>query len=1550
MELGGRADKLGNDYERAWVVRQLLLVLQGEAESVLWEGLGDDERGVDVWVSYSDGTRVGYQCKRQNGSVGKWQISDLREVLENAKFQLKRSPTHRFIFVSADPAAELRELADRSRRADGNAKVYTEHLAVTSRVIQNAFGKVCEYWGLDSSEAKNQSEVFELLCRIEVQAFDCGRAGREELRSLARATVEGEAKSVINELEKFAQEKLGNRVHADQVRDYLRKRNFQPRRLSDDAEVQAGIERLQERFERSLGHLLIGGKVIERHETAELLEKIMEGGEARILCVHGQAGCGKSGILYELTKRLEEDEVPFLPVRLDRYYPAKNSDWFGKEGCGLPSSLVACLKAVAGKRRGVLILDQLDAIRWTSAHSAEAWDVVEEIVEEALAHSNLCVLVACRSFDLNDDPRIKAWKSRQKNGFAVIKVGELQEEKVAEVVKDQGGNWGAFSARQKRLLRSPENLYLWTQLESANQTFRTATDLMKKYWEDLWKKKVPALNVSIQECRGVLDELVKYMDKSGRLKAPDNLVPHLTNAQDALISLNVLGRSDDGVVFSHQSHLDYLVAERVLSEIRSGEGGLVGWLKRTNQSLFRREQLRHVLTLLRDEDEKVYCNTLEVILKTADIRFHLKHLVLTFLGNIDAPLVKEVELVLRLLEVNEWSEQVTNIVLWNRTQWFKVLYDNGTIEKWLNSEEDRNIELAMRMMTVLLPECSEEVYRSIRPFEGAGNEWTERIKNTLALRYDVYKECAELFAMRIRLIRRGVFMPQFLHWEQLAKKTPRRCLLLFRVCVSRLVDLYLQLPKDSSRGELPSLSCLGWQDVEFVAVAAERKPKYACWTLMQWILRRNETIKELMERYHPYEDVERDEELLAMRDNLELPLVLPAIEKVLTTGGSIFARDWAREFFKAMSDTYGRLPRRAKKAMIRGLSEGPDELADNAIVWLSEHPDAFKLERGYYVGCWEPAERLIRRFSSVCSDNVLKRLEETILEHREAEIKRDYERKIDLFRTYNVIICNEYGRTQHVLLRCVPKELLSEKARTLLRQLDRKFAANALHKAQEFHGGCVGSPIPSEKLGFVSDKEWLRIIDADWSQKSRRWKQMGPDRVGEANHEHFADDFGCIAEQQPQRFAKLGLHITKDAYSGYMSRILRAVALKEPPDSVKDEEREKWEPATGTQVEAVLEYVDYSEERNQAVSFCELIEKRCDADWPEDILKRLVRYATEHPDPGPEEFTVKRIGANGEHVPDVINSAINCVRGRAAGAIARLLFDQPGLIAKFEPAIEKLVNDSSPAVRVAAMRVCLPILNIDRDKAVALFVKACDMEDDRILDGPYADRFITYAWHTHIEVIKPIIERMARSENQKVATAGAGWATGIWLRKGEMEALKKKCCVGSDEQRKGAAKVAARWLRDGSDLAKHVELLKRFFVDEETEVRREGACVFRREERLHIPEVVSLSEYYVETPSFDDGPNMLFYGLEDYTGNLALYAETLLKAGHKLAEELAPAARNIATRIAGATRIFAKLMLRLYEQTYNSREKELNLRCLGIWDRMLEAGIVETRTLEEIGA
>jgi hypothetical protein len=123
---GGRADKLGNRYEGLWVAHNLLRLLWEEVAAVQLEAVGDEEQGVDVWVTGGDGTRHAYQCKRKNGTVGRWSVADLarQDVLRNAAVQLRRDLSAHFTFVSTDAAPGLRELADTARGAGDDADEY----------------------------------------------------------------------------------------------------------------------------------------------------------------------------------------------------------------------------------------------------------------------------------------------------------------------------------------------------------------------------------------------------------------------------------------------------------------------------------------------------------------------------------------------------------------------------------------------------------------------------------------------------------------------------------------------------------------------------------------------------------------------------------------------------------------------------------------------------------------------------------------------------------------------------------------------------------------------------------------------------------------------------------------------------------------------------------------------------------------------------------------------------------------------------------------------------------------------------------------------------------------------------------------------------------------------------------------------------------------------------------------------------------------------------------------------------------------------------------
>lgn len=1544
VEPGGRANKLGNEYERLWGVFQLLQVVGGEATSVLPEGLGPDEKGVDVWVRQTDGKRVGYQCKRENGTNGKWSIADLQRegILANAKFQLDRGDEYRFAFVSSDPAPILNDLCGRTKRCNNDPAVYAKHSVKTSANHARAFKQVSEYLGFDPEKPHDQAGIFDFLSRTEIVSFDRGRPARKEARAWARLTVEGDPRIVVSELGDFLLKNVGNELYGDRIRKFLRERGLHPRNLSGDPELLSSIERLQNRFRRSFA--LVGDKVISRPEATQLLNHLSSDENPRILCIHGRAGDGKSGVLYEITDMFDIVGTPFLALRLDRLKPSKTAEYFGKDVCSLPSSPAACLKAVSGERKAVLVLDQLDAIRWTSAHSSDAWNVCEELIEEALAYQNLSVIVACRTFDLDDDPRIRRWKTQKK--VKSIAIGELPEGEVRKVVSEHGQDWNSFNSRQKKLLQSPQCLYLWTVLQNSGQpfSFHTATDLMRTYWEDVWKNRIPTLNVSVEDCNAVLKAVVSYMDDQGKLTAPTTILSsRLLKARDALVSLNILGVDEAGITFRHQSYLDFLIAEQTISGILADKGNVMDWLLETSQSLFRRDQLRQILALLRDQEGAVYEKSIRSIIERDEIRFHLKHLVLTLLGHCDPPTEPESDFVFELLDLPEWHRHIVDQVLWNKPAWFEAMDSRGIIEKWLGSENEQEIALAIIMMQqAISPKHGQRIVNRLRKFERASPPWPERLASLFRFNNPA-EEPRNLFALRLRLMRRGLSVHSSADWKKLSQDDPKRCIVLFKVSVMQLIASYRDLRSPISGDKLPSSRLFRWPDIPHIASAAEKVPLYTWKGLIRCMTNRRNLITSATKRFQPYDDVDS----ARMQNKFRLPETLLASAEIVGAAGKVLAAMQPGEFFDEVKVNFNLLSKNFQRTAVRAMTAVPDEWSDVAIAWLCDHPACFEIGEGMGPSRWEPASKVIERFSAVCSEKVFQRLEGTILAYRSPDLRSSFEWQRESLRK-NRIVGNDFGRAQYALLQAVARQR-SPKAMSLLRQWDRKFRLFPLYSGPRSQGGWITSPIPREALHRVTDKQWLEIIKKDWSERGMRWKSMGADHVGEANHQQFSRDMREMARWQPQRFAELARRIPKEAYPGYLDAIVSALDLTGPPKPQADSGKSfhwqstlaaSWQPATSRQMEAVLDYVGVSDDRDQAISYCRLIERRSDANWSPGALKRLIQYAIEHPDPIAERFPSKKTGKNGEDGSRILTRAINCVRGCAAEAIHRLLFQWPESFHTFLPAIQHLVQDASPPVRVAAIGVCLPVLNIDRDMAVDLFVRACEIDDDRIFESRYANDFIAYARHSHLHRLEPIIERMIKSDNQKVASCGAAWATGTWLETGRLESWMSACKHGTVPQRIGVADVVSHWISEKEDedfIQKCITLLKMLFNDGSSEVRNKAASVFHSEDIFHRSEIITLSQQFVDTRAFDDDPSRLFLALESYTGNLRFYAGTILKGCEKLSGFEMEISNGVSRNIVGCTMELSSLLLRLYEQSQDPGDRGLQTLCLDAWDMIIRS-------------
>ncbi len=179
----------------------------------------------------------------------------------------------------------------------------------------------------------------------------------------------------------------------------------------------------------------------------------------------------------------------------------------------------------------MLILDQLDAIRWTATHSSTAMDVCKELIRQVRAlrraRKKITVVFACRTFDLENDQEIKNLLADTENqGFAKITVKELSDEQLKKII---GRDFAVLTGSQKRILSCPQNLAIWMELKKngAMPDFRSATELMRRFWENRRQVLEQEAGIAAVEMDEFLKPLLDYMESRGEISAPASIAANL---------------------------------------------------------------------------------------------------------------------------------------------------------------------------------------------------------------------------------------------------------------------------------------------------------------------------------------------------------------------------------------------------------------------------------------------------------------------------------------------------------------------------------------------------------------------------------------------------------------------------------------------------------------------------------------------------------------------------------------------------------------------------------------------------------------------------------------------------------------------------------------------------------------------------------------------------------------------------------------------------------------------------------------------------------------
>ncbi len=1533
---GGRADKYGNAFERLWIVHLALEVVEGRLTSIKWEPLGPEGAGVECVVTRPNGTKEVHQCKINNGTEGKWSAANLTKVLATAKVHLESDPNTRFFFISRDPAPALDDLADRARHCDDSGIDFFKHCRQTSKPHRECYTRLCDCWGLSHTEESDASLAIRLLNRI---YFDRGYWGTSEVKRLyrlAESICDGDGETVSTFLGAHLEGSLGNTQYSDSLRSILQEAGHSPLNISSNPTVVGSVERLQESFRIALSPHLINSQILLRPEPEQLISRVLADGGSRLIFLIGDAGCGKSGVLLDALSLLQKNHAPCLPIRLDTHYPEGSVRSYYKEQLNLPASPSTCLQSLAAGRRATLIIDQLDAIRWTAANSERAWQLCLEIIEEALLIPSITVVVVGRSVDFADDVRIRHWKSghekAQKVEIEQFVIGRLPNEAIATVASQYGISYDALLPVEKGLLSNAQNLQLWWRLAEDGRVgrFSSRADLLRSFWSHYRHKASAAPGVAVSDVNGLLLELVRYMDMHGRLDAPDILVDKHRRAADALRSLGIIEKGSSSYRFVHQSYLDYLTIEDVFTRVVSGDLTPIEWLRSHDQSLLRRDQVRFLLQLLRGPKHEIYLSFLQDIFLGDNVRFHIQHLALTTLANAIPPTDREYIIVKDLWAEREWSQHVIQRVVEGHAPWLDLFSDDKTIPNLLISDDEavqRNTLVLCKRSAVAAPEWFERI---LYPhWNSSDSAWVARINQTLSLEPE--SDTTTVFGWRLECLRKWANDHDLYTSNQLAKVNEIRAIQHMAAAVEGLISS-VERAASSSGARRVELASRQFENLTKACVVHARLAWDTLLPVYKSAIEHYVKLRTNLDSHATYDCLYSLGQLIAFSHDL------------LKTTGDVLLSNEGKTFLTEVSA----LARATSSAHSRRLSvhilaSTPAHLADDAVSCFLgiECPLNIETTSELMAGRdnltpQDPAIYTLSKLSAACSGEALKTIERLVLEfHAPYELESiNWQLEQILSGTWTGIYPNHYGLPQYALLLALPQSRLSENALRILHTWVRKFGDLSRYRSTGTAKALpLASPIPSGRSRYVSDLTWLAIVNNDWSERKHVWRETNHDYYIEASPYLFALSLEEAGRLNPGRYIRLGLQFPPDADECYFTSLLRIAAVTEPPKDLTAD----WAAASVEDIESLIEHISDKNNAQIAQGICQTVRERSEEPWGKKMLDLLHGYALTHPDPA-ECSSSDTISVQG-NISSLDVITLNSVRCLAVSAAAQMLWSYPDLLTWANSLAEEVIRDSHPAVRAASFELAYAIARHDINASCSLLIRAYTRSSDGILGFHYSQHLLRYLWRRETELV-PVFQQAITSPDEKGSQTASYWIAVGFITENLYVHLVDTAANGTTAARIGVVTALVDLAHHQDEFrARCLEKLCDFLNDEDEKVLKAVDRIFYQENILSADEIHDFAIHFVNSEAFRRDPCQFLGQLCEFEGSLLPFAEVIEAAVSQLsAPTMSMSTQSLANRHGMASRDISTILLRLYQQSETDNDADLRSRCLNQWDSLLRTG------------
>lgn len=1473
---GGVADKLGNKYELAWAIRHALLCIRDERRSLTLEEIDPELANGSEFTYVNEHSDVSVtQVKRQNNITDHWTIAALkgRGVLAAAGRHVAAGRD--FHFSSMTPSGALRVMADLSRQS-ANVQQFMAHQLTPQ--LRPTFDELTAASVFGSAEAAWQT-LRGLRIEIEVE---------EQLvmtnAMLAEVSLEGATGDLIAvAIGAVLLDNLRTRVTRRELLDALARDGITPRdsvaRRTSHEQVVATTRSWRGTIERELL-----SPPIERREAAALVDLMIT---TRLALVVGAGGVGKSSVLYQAVGDFQAQDAEVLAFRLDRRGAFGSTIELGAQ-LGLSTSPVAALRMAADGRDAFLIIDQLDAVSLASGRLPERYDVIADLIQEATAADGVRVILACRLFDVQNDHRIRKLDAR--NDVERLTVEPLPDEAVAEAVSAMGLERDLLTATQRSLLRSPLNLVLLETIadQPGALNFTSRGSLFEAFWqrkEQTSEERRPGTLFN-----DVLARIANSASDQQTLSVPvDILGPgdFIRHAR-VLASEQVIAIEDDRVSFFHETFFDFTFARQWLSRQQS----MVEFLCTQEQELFRRAQVRQILELLRERDPDRFRTEVETVLKSADVRFHIKETVVAVLANVSAPTLEDVELVLRLAA----TESTLTKRLWlqiARPTWFGPLYIHGHIERWLDSDDAALRGRSVNWMGNAGAEHGAEVSDLLKARNQSPDYamWLRWVTQRADLHHN-----RQLFELLLDAVRAGEINPTdqdlWLSAHELVEHQPLWAIEMLEACFVESPSA-LTLGTD---GKVALLASHEYGATQMVESACKAEPQAFAEALVPHLLA-------VMEATH-YDRQEQD----LFRDRhfslgLRMGSKYGAVDDALYDGAADALAQWARRSPGTIEPMLQRLAASehdaAQSLLYRALIAGAVSFAPWAAELILQGGN--RLEAGYLSDSHWLSREVVEAIAPFVSDEVHLQLEEKL-----RDLPATY-RSPDLHHRLR-----SFGYTAFKFLSALDPKRLTPLGLRRLQEYRRKFNSDAPESPNGIITYTVGSPIGGSATGKMSNAQWLQAM----AKHDNDHRDFGSE-VGGARE--LAQQLKERTAEDPVRFAGLAMQLTPETNEAYPGAILwgfgEALIAEEAQHAVFDAIRHVMS----------LGLDDCDRWLGWAV-------RHVYDDAPLDIVEMVLDRALHAPDPVDNSpvFVRQEDGRAGR---DLFQNGYNTSRGSLAESLGDLLVhDLDGTRTELvAPHLVNLASDPVLSVRACVAHTIAACLRYARLTAYEAFERLIEA-DDRLLASDMLDNLMIYIGNANPEVVEPVIDRMLSSIDAEVRRAGgcmAAFAALQW----ERPALIERAVAGDVQIRSGLAGVCAARVDRSANSELVLSTLRYLMHDDDDEVRKEVGTLAGHLRGDDLRPYAELLTDLIASPSYVHATPQLLITLQEAPDKVDDLVDL---AAHRFLDIHGDDVADRRTGAAGEAHYISDLVVRGLAQT---RDRRRITALLDILDRLLELGV-----------